>query len=144
MYRCIAYSSKYSSSDDYSCVVSIADFVFSLLVWLRHIMLQLAEKDLTHFALPYTKNRPTTRQNGRIPSAVDASFGIFRDLNVLQWPRLSRIVLKIYETPPTKADNGRLYSEFGDMVTNRRIRLSVNTIGAAQCLRQWHEDGIIE
>ena len=61
-----------------------------------------------------------------------------------RWPRLSRMALEIYGIPPTEADNERLYSKCGDMVTKRRNRLSANAIGAAQCLRQWDEDGIID
>ncbi|KID82217.1 transposase [Metarhizium guizhouense ARSEF 977] len=82
--------------------------------------------------------------------AVDASFSRVRDpvnfwiLNRSRWPRLSRMALEIYGIPPTEADNERLYSRCGDMVTKKRNRLSANIIGAAQCLRQWDEDGIIE
>jgi hypothetical protein len=81
---------------------------------------------------------------------VDSSFSNVKDpvnfwvVNRLRWPRLSRMALDIYGIPPTEADNERLYSRCGDMVTKRRNRLAANTIGAAQCLRQWDEDEIID
>ncbi|EXU95020.1 hAT family dimerization domain protein [Metarhizium robertsii] len=85
-----------------------------------------------------------------LQGAVDASFSRVRDpvnfwiLHRSRWPRLSRMALEIYGIPPIEADNERLYSKCGDMVTKKRNRLSANIIGAAQCLRQWDEDGIIE
>ncbi|KAL5611117.1 hypothetical protein FOBRF1_007234 [Fusarium oxysporum] len=60
-----------------------------------------------------------------------------------RWPRLARMALDIDGIPPTEADNERLYSKMGDMVTKKRNRLSAATIGAIQCLRQWDEDEII-
>jgi hypothetical protein len=80
---------------------------------------------------------------------VDSSFSNVKDpvnfwvVNRLRWPRLSRMALDIYGIPPTEADNEGFYSRCGDMVTERRNRLAANTIGAAQCLRQWDEDEII-
>jgi hypothetical protein len=81
---------------------------------------------------------------------VDFSFNKVKDsvnfwvLNRLRWPRLSRMAFEIYGISPTEADNERLYSRCGDMVTKKRNRLTVNTIGAVQCLRQWDEDEIID
>ena len=54
------------------------------------------------------------------------------------------MALDIYGIPPTEADNERLYSNAGDMVTKKRNRLAANTIGAVQCLRQWDKDNIID
>jgi hypothetical protein len=53
------------------------------------------------------------------------------------------MALDIYGIPSTEADNERLYSRMGDMVTKKRNRLSAATIGAIQCLRQWDKDEII-
>ena len=61
-----------------------------------------------------------------------------------RWPHVARWALDIYGIPPTEADNERLYSQSADMVTRKRQRLSANTIGAVQCLRQWDNDGIID
>ena len=60
------------------------------------------------------------------------------------WPHVARMALDIYGIPPTEADNERLYSNAGDMVTKKRNRLAANTIGAVQCLRQWDKDNIID
>lgn len=64
--------------------------------------------------------------------------------NRYRWPHVSRMALEIYGIPPSEADNERLYSQAGDMVTKKRGRLNANTIGAAQCLRQWDMDKIID
>ena len=93
---------------------------------------------------------PLPDEMDEFQGTVDASFNTVRDpvnfwvLHRQRWPRLSRMALEIYGIPPTEADNERLYSKCGDMVTKRRNRLSANAIGAAQCLRQWDEDGIID
>lgn len=78
--------------------------------------------------------------------AVGASFVKVKDpvrfwvSNRLRW----LMALEIYGIPSTEADNERLYSKCGDMVTKQRNRLLADTIGAAQCLRQWDEDNIID
>lgn len=61
-----------------------------------------------------------------------------------RWPHVARMALDIYGIPPTEADNERLYSSAGDMVTKKRNRLAANTIGAVQHLRQWDRDNIID
>ena len=61
-----------------------------------------------------------------------------------RWPHVARMALDIFGIPPTEADNERLYSTAGDMVTKKRNRLAANTIGAVQCLRQWDKDNIID
>ncbi len=61
-----------------------------------------------------------------------------------RWPRVARMALDIYGIPPTEADNERLYSEAGDMITKKRHGLKANIIGAVQCLRQWDRDDIID
>jgi hypothetical protein len=93
---------------------------------------------------------PLQDEMDEFQGAVDPSFNTVKDpvnfwlLNRHRWPCLSRMALEIYGIPPTEADNERLYSRCGDMVTKRRNRLAANTIGAAQCLRQWDEDDIID
>ena len=64
--------------------------------------------------------------------------------NRYRWPHVSQMALEIYGIPPSEADNERLYSQAGDMVTKKRGQLKANTIGAAQCLRQWDMDKIID
>ncbi len=82
--------------------------------------------------------------------ASDRSFAFVKDpvqfwiQNKDRWPHVSRMALEIYGIPSSEADNERLYSKTGDMVTKKRSRLKASTIGAAQCLRQWDQDKIIE
>lgn len=86
-----------------------------------------------------------TRPKSQLTSSFATQKGpvAFWVYNKLRWPRLARMALDIYGIPPTEADNERLYSRTGDMVTKKRNRLSAATIGAIQCLRQWDEDEII-
>ena len=99
---------------------------------------------------PAQPQPPPPDEMDEFQGTVDASFNTVRDpvsfwvLNRRRWPRLSRMALEIYGIPPTEAENERMYSKCGDMVTKRRNRLSANAIGAAQCLRQWDEDGITD
>ncbi|OBS15373.1 hypothetical protein FPOA_13814 [Fusarium poae] len=92
---------------------------------------------------------PPLDEMDEFQGTVDTSFANQRDpvsfwvYNRPRWPRLARMALDIYGIPPTEADNERLYSRMGDMVTKKRNRLSAATIGAMQCLRQWDEDEII-
>lgn len=92
---------------------------------------------------------PPLDEMDEFQGTVDTSFANQRDpvsfwvYNRPRWPRLARMALDIYGIPPTEADNERLYSRMGDMVTKKRNRLSAATIGAIQCLRQWDEDEII-
>jgi hypothetical protein len=92
---------------------------------------------------------PPLDEMDEFQGTVDTSFANQRDpvsfwvYNRPCWPRLARMALDIYGIPPTEADNERLYSRMGDMVTKKRNRLSAATIGAIQCLRQWDEDEII-
>ena len=61
-----------------------------------------------------------------------------------RWPHVANMALDIFGIPPTEADNERLYSTCGDMVTRKRHGLKANTIGAIQSLRQWDQEGIID
>jgi hypothetical protein len=64
--------------------------------------------------------------------------------NKYRWPHVSFMALEIYGIPASEAVNERLYSQTGDMVTERRGRLKADTIGVAQCLRQWDTERIID
>lgn len=81
--------------------------------------------------------------------ASDRSFAFVKDPiqfwieNKGRWPHVSWMALEIYGIPASEADNERLYSQSADMVTKKRGRLRANTVAAAQCLRQWHQEGII-
>src|SRR5215471_15313066 len=57
-----------------------------------------------------------------------------------RWPRVSHMALDIFGILPTEADNERLYSIAGDMITKKRHSLKANTIGVVQSLRQWHHE----
>ena len=61
-----------------------------------------------------------------------------------RWPRVSHMTLDIFDISPTEADNERLYSIAGDMITKKRRCLKANTIEAIQSLRQWDHEELID
>lgn len=60
-----------------------------------------------------------------------------------QYPRLSRMALDILTASPMSAACERLFSIAGNMVSSRRKRLLAGIISACQCVRSWHENGLI-
>lgn len=60
-----------------------------------------------------------------------------------QYPRLSRMALDILTASPMSAACERLFSIAGNMVSSRRKRLQAGIISTCQCVRSWHENGLI-
>jgi len=60
------------------------------------------------------------------------------------YPRLSRMAMDIFTIPAMSSEPERVFSIAGVMVTDRRNRLKATTLQAAQCLRWWWKDGVID
>lgn len=53
------------------------------------------------------------------------------------FPNLSKMALDILSIPAMAADPERLFSSAGLTVTNRRNHLSIQSIGALECIKSW-------
>jgi hAT family C-terminal dimerisation region len=64
--------------------------------------------------------------------------------NRSKWPRLAQMAIDIFSIPAMSAESERVFSLTGAMCTPRRSRLNAESMQASQCLRAWHNAGIIK
>jgi len=114
------------------------------------------EKELTGLAA--WRNRHTLRDGAAVATADELAHWLEQvpvdegcEDPIAYWkarrqayPRLSRMALDIFTIPAMSSEPERVFSIAGIMVTDRRNRLKAETIQAAQCLRWWQKDGVIE
>ena len=63
-------------------------------------------------------------------------------LHEKQFPTLARLALDIYSIPASSADCERTFSELGDLLGTRRLRMRPELIAALQSLKSWKRIGI--
>jgi len=63
-------------------------------------------------------------------------------LHEKQFPVLARLALDIYSIPASSADCERTFSELGDLIGTRRLRMKPELISALQSLKSWKKIGI--
>ena len=59
-----------------------------------------------------------------------------------KYPLLSRFALDILSIPASSADCERTFSELGDLLGTRRLRMNAKLLSALQCLRSWKRIGL--
>jgi hypothetical protein len=59
-----------------------------------------------------------------------------------QYPMLSRFAIDVLTIPASAADCERTFSELGDMLGTRRLRMKIELITALQCLKSWRRIGL--
>jgi hypothetical protein len=67
---------------------------------------------------------------------------LYWQLQSQQYPMLSKFAIDILKTPASAADCERTFSELGDMLGTRRLRMKVELITALQCLKSWRRAGL--
>jgi hypothetical protein len=55
---------------------------------------------------------------------------------------LSKFALDILSIPAASADCERNFSELGDLLSVRRMRMKVDLLAALQCLKSWKRIGL--
>jgi hAT family C-terminal dimerisation region len=58
-----------------------------------------------------------------------------------EYPTLSQMALDILTIPASSADCERIFSELGDLLEPRRLKMKPATISAIQCTRSWVKKG---
>ena len=61
-----------------------------------------------------------------------------------RFPILSKIARDYLGIPATSAPSERVFSEAGNLITNKRTSLSCDSVEANMCLRSWLNNGIYE
>lgn len=59
-----------------------------------------------------------------------------------QYPMLSKFAIDVLEIPASAANCERTFSELGDMLRTRRMRMKIELITALQCLKSWRRIGL--
>ena len=59
-----------------------------------------------------------------------------------QYPSLSKFAIDVLSIPASAADCERTFSELGDMLGTRRLRMKPELINALQCLKSWRQIGL--
>jgi hypothetical protein len=59
-----------------------------------------------------------------------------------QYPTLSKFAIDVLTIPASAADCERTFSELGDMLGTRRLRMKPELITALQCLKSWRRIGL--
>lgn len=67
---------------------------------------------------------------------------LYWQLQSQQYPTLSKFAINILTILASAADCERTFSELGDMLGTRRLRMKVELITALQCLKSWHQIGL--
>lgn len=70
---------------------------------------------------------------------VDARRWWFEETQQKTYPNLSRMALDLLSMPATSASPGRLFSAASLTKSNRRNRMSSESIEALECLRSWYK-----
>lgn len=60
------------------------------------------------------------------------------------WPQLSQIAFDLYSTAPCSDEPERIFSIGGNILQPRRRVMAANTLEEIVCLRNWHQNGIID
>jgi hypothetical protein len=63
-------------------------------------------------------------------------------LQTRQYPTLAKFAINVLTIPASAADCGRNFSELGDMLGTRRLRMKPVLINALQCLKSWRRIGL--
>lgn len=58
------------------------------------------------------------------------------------YPVLSKLAIDVLTIPASAADCERTFSELGDMLGTRRLRMKPELINALQCIKSWKRAGI--
>jgi hypothetical protein len=74
---------------------------------------------------------------------VDARRWWFEETQQKTYPSLSRMALDLLSIPAMSASPERLFSAASLTITNRRNRLSSESIEALECLRSWYKLGMV-
>jgi hypothetical protein len=67
---------------------------------------------------------------------------LYWQLQSQQHPRLSRFAIDVLTIPASATDCERTFSDLGDMLGTRRLRMKVELITALQCLKSWRRIGL--
>jgi hypothetical protein len=59
-----------------------------------------------------------------------------------QYPTLLKFAIDVLTIPASAADCERTFSELGDMLGTRRLRMKLELITALQCLKSWRRIGL--
>jgi hypothetical protein len=67
---------------------------------------------------------------------------LYWQLQSRQYPSLSKFAIDVLTIPASAADCERTFSELGDMLGTRRLRVKPELITALQCLKSWRRIGL--
>jgi hypothetical protein len=67
---------------------------------------------------------------------------LYWQLQSQQYPTLSKFAIDVLSIPASAANCERTFSELGDMLGTRRLRMKPELITALQCLKSWRRIGL--
>jgi hypothetical protein len=59
----------------------------------------------------------------------------------VSYPRLSQLALDVLSIPASSSDCERMFSELGDLLEPRRLKMRADLVSALQCCRAWRRQG---
>jgi hypothetical protein len=62
---------------------------------------------------------------------------LYWQANQKRFPKLSRLAFDVLSTPASSADCERMFSELGDLLEPRRLKMNPGVVTALQCLKSW-------